>query len=384
MSAVRRVTVLWLAISAVGCTGPAAEDTSGLPVTDVVIVGDVVLSASPDFVVGTSDDDPLHIVMSGLFGPQDRLLIAHEGAQAIAEYDGAGSAIRTIGRAGEGPGEFSRPRSLHAVSLDSFGVWDNALQRFTVFDSTGTVATTTSFAAQPGSPGRTLDLYSLGSDAFYSTSGNLTEGQGQAGLSRASHRIAVLDRTGARTAGGQRVAGSESYSDEGWGLPPLFTHKFLVATADDHAYIGSGRGVSVVEYDRTATAVRRLHLPLVRHPISRSEYEQVRENFLTRVPAPNRDRYRNMLDAVAPDSFPGYTVLVGSATGKLWVKRFALPDSATEWLVFDPRTATAWKTTLPYGAIVLTATDDRVAILVRDEFDREIVRVHVIRFNRRP
>lgn len=158
-------------------------------------------------------------------------------------------------------------------------------------------------------------------------------------------------------------------------------HRFLVATANDRAYIGSGRGVYVVEYDQNATAVRQLQLPLIRHPISRSQYEEVRDNFLTRLPPPNRNRYRNMLDAAAPDSFPGFMDLVGSATGKLWVRRYALPDSATEWLVFDPRTATAWKTTLPYGASVLAATDDRVASLVRDELDREIVRVHRISFS---
>ena len=194
MTALRPGIVVWLASSAFGCNPPAAEDTSGLPVTDVKIVGEVVVSDSPDFVIGADDGDPLHMVMSALFSPYDRLLIATEGAQSIKAYDRTGSAIPSIGRAGEGPGEFRLLRSLHAISPDSFGVWDNGLQRFTVFDSIGTVASVATFSAASGWPGSTLNLYSLGSDAFFSTSANLTEGEGGIGLVRASHRIAVLDR----------------------------------------------------------------------------------------------------------------------------------------------------------------------------------------------
>jgi hypothetical protein len=82
--------------------------------------------------------DALSQIGGLVVGPNGRIYISQPRARQIKVFDSAGRFVRTIGRDGEGPGEFRWPNQIgwHA---DSLAVFDATLRRVSLFDSTGTL-----------------------------------------------------------------------------------------------------------------------------------------------------------------------------------------------------------------------------------------------------
>lgn len=77
-----------------------------------------------------------------------RFIIGDRSDRDIKVYDPDGRRSLTIGRAGEGPGEFSY-LSANALLDDSIVAYDFSLGRLTIFDSDGTLSTTVRFDGAP-------------------------------------------------------------------------------------------------------------------------------------------------------------------------------------------------------------------------------------------
>ncbi len=79
------------------------------------------------------------------FGSVDDLIVLDDGSiwildgqqTTILRFDASGAYIGSVGREGEGPGEFRRPQSLAARGPDRALVWDSGLGRATTFDLHG-------------------------------------------------------------------------------------------------------------------------------------------------------------------------------------------------------------------------------------------------------
>lgn len=67
------------------------------------------------------------------------IAVADRYANAVRFFDPAGRPLRTVGRDGEGPGEFRFPWWIAQCAADTLFVWDVALHRMTVIDSAGRV-----------------------------------------------------------------------------------------------------------------------------------------------------------------------------------------------------------------------------------------------------
>ena len=94
--------------------------------------------------IGSLDDtcDSFGKVMSLAVDGDGRIYVADSQASDIRVFSLVGECVRTFGRSGEGPGEF---RSLAGIAWQPPGfLWaiDSIRERFTVFDSLGTVLAT--------------------------------------------------------------------------------------------------------------------------------------------------------------------------------------------------------------------------------------------------
>jgi len=87
--------------------------------------------------------DP-HIAMDA----EGLIYIADTGNHRIAVFDASGRYLRSFGHQGAGPGEFRRMRIL-TLTGDRLVVWDDALQRTTVFTTTGELVTIYSHSLSP-------------------------------------------------------------------------------------------------------------------------------------------------------------------------------------------------------------------------------------------
>ncbi len=106
------------------------------------------IDPEPEFVLGGLDDlgalanDSSQLIwrVAGLARLVDgRVAVLSWGTKQLFLFEPSGMLSRTIGRAGEGPGEFSRPEHLQYLPPDTLVVWDYHMQSIIHFDTAGTV-----------------------------------------------------------------------------------------------------------------------------------------------------------------------------------------------------------------------------------------------------
>jgi hypothetical protein len=68
-------------------------------------------------------------------GANGQILVTDPVGRSVRVYDGAGGYVRSIGRVGEGPGEWRSPRGVGAGPEDR--IWVADVLRYTVYDSVG-------------------------------------------------------------------------------------------------------------------------------------------------------------------------------------------------------------------------------------------------------
>jgi hypothetical protein len=92
-----------------------------------------------DLVIGTADGDDTEIfgkVADIAVDTRGRIYVLDSGYDRVQSYDSSGRYIQTIGRDGEGPGEFSRPTAIAVDKSNSLYVADRSC--VSVFDADGT------------------------------------------------------------------------------------------------------------------------------------------------------------------------------------------------------------------------------------------------------
>ena len=94
--------------------------------------------------IGSVDDtcDSFGKVMSLAMDGDGRIYVADSQASDIRVFSPRGECVRTIGRSGEGPGEFSLLAGIAWQPPGFLWAIDSTGERFTVFDSLGTVLAT--------------------------------------------------------------------------------------------------------------------------------------------------------------------------------------------------------------------------------------------------
>ena len=105
------------------------------------VTGDVrswTVADSPLVRVGVVQGDPpyeLRLALSAVRLPDGRLIVGNAGSSELRVYDPEGHHLRSVGRDGEGPGEFRNIRGVWRYRTDSLVVYDPSLRRVSVFSA---------------------------------------------------------------------------------------------------------------------------------------------------------------------------------------------------------------------------------------------------------
>ena len=125
----------WVAILAAsliaGCTKEASQ-TAAAPA--------VWRLSSPTIDIGVAEGNEtleLSGASSSIRLNDGRIVIANSGTNELRVFDNAGRFLKTIGRKGEGPGEFIGALQMIALSDTTFAVYDQQNQRLSRFDTAG-------------------------------------------------------------------------------------------------------------------------------------------------------------------------------------------------------------------------------------------------------
>lgn len=328
-----------VAISQEAAAGPQAvvTDSAGVPVITST-AGDAVyahVADEPALTIGLVEGpDALMFqrIVSVARGEEGNLVVADAGWGEIRVFDPGGEHLRTIGREGEGPGEFQNLSGAWPGSGGNIFAVDGWQLRITEFGPVGEIARVSRIEGVgapiffkfwgPGGPESMLSsIKTLGAR-------DLSHGE----ASRSSmvfvlHRldgsiIGTVARLPGAAEGVLRSGGDVLH------MPVPFTVESAAAghAAGAAATTGEAYEVRFFDVDGQLSRIARL----AEAPPAWTE-----EHLEAWVP--NARLLALAEDFPLPATLPGYDRLTAADTGEIWARRYMLPRGATaHWDVFHP------------------------------------------------
>ena len=380
---------------------PTVSDSAGIRIVSNAWPTNVAatLASSPTVEIGGGADpagDLAGVVAAVKLG-DGRIAIAEQSTASIKLFDTRGRFVRSIGRKGGGPGEFSAITRLGLLKGDSLAVYDGLRGTLSVFDTTGKLARTSRLVTGMGG----LRLEGMLADGTMI----LTRGYNPR-FSRTSRLERDSISYVTATPGAEAldtivtVPGSEIYLFAGAEFssrnPLPFGKVSLIGILSDRLAIATG---DQWEVQIRARDGRLLELHRVRHqtaPVSKGDIARYKQGTIDRMRnvrvtaagggggPPGSDwiaRQERMLETVPyPSTHAPYDSLLIAAGGELWVRSAGKPgDDPRVWIALAPSGAALGTVSVPAGTRVLEVGRDYVIAVRRDEDDVEHVGLYPLR-----
>ncbi|MCA9739862.1 MAG: hypothetical protein KC645_19710, partial [Gemmatimonadetes bacterium] len=266
-----------------------------------------------------------------------RLVVANAGTNEVRLYGTDGGFLTSIGRTGQGPGEFERLTSVHSYRGDSIAVFDYWARRLTVLDSAGTVSRTASVEVDGGA---LRDIHPLPDGRFLLETAAIAAMTGAKGRMRIPAPVLLLSADGAEEDTLAVLRGFDTYVFEGGDARPPLPQQLFIATRGGAVYFGEGEEFEFRTLDLRGALRAIGRLPGYRLAVPQVERDSIRDAMLQQeLPARLRPIMEAMAEAV-PDRHAAYSGLTVDPTGHVWVQEYTptvgLSESPRRWLVFDP------------------------------------------------
>ena len=327
-------------------------------------------------------ETPLFRVTGAQFMPDGSIAVADAGNARIAVYAVSGRLLRSLGREGDGPGEF-RSLSHLFVFEDTIAVYDQVNLRFTLWDETDAAPRTWSYLAYGAAPPSVQGAFSsldylltsvertpqdargLFIDQADLLRHTLSEPTAQV-LGRGPHRyLYFFGERGRTTTYRTPFFGATSYAVVSGSIVTVPLHSTRMSFLDP----------------RDGREVAALQLPIQEREFDEREITRYRDALLEHAgDAATARRIRDAFEGVEPPATAPAVrslVVVGDF---VWVERFpGFGESMVRWVIVDPRTRRAVGTIeLPAGSQPLSGRDESVLLVERDPYDVETVVVRPV------
>ena len=321
--------------------------------------------------------------------PGGRIAVADRDANEVRVFDASANHLVTLGRMGEGAGEF---RSLAHVAPwpgDSIVAWEQVARRISVFDSLGNFGRSFVLHCLEENQWRCLRPQATRSDGtilsvpdWFESDSSLVEirdGEGMPSSSLGWHPD--NDMIVARGPGGHTEPVPAAYSRElvlaVWGDLVVASRNSRYEIRPFHADGALARIVRLehelrvpTEADRQEFVERQMAL-----------YRRGR-NPETGAPTPEAilSQYiRPFLESfTVAEHFPAFSMVLSDGAGNLWVREYDFPAQerpAPLWTVFDPQGRVLGLVETPPELTIHEIGEDYVLGTVMDEFDVQYVRM---------
>lgn len=302
----------------------------------------------------------------------------------IRFFSESGAFLESVGREGEGPGEFTRLSDIDELAGDSLLAFDYWLRRGTVL-----------------APDReVVRVFTLGLDFVHRDLAPIGDAhllvmtswpsalikEGEAGLVRMPVPVVRLSTTGEVVDTVAMAAGSESVRipmEGGFAdAAPMFGRDSHFAVRDDRVLLGSAERMEYRVLGADGKLLRIHRVPGYDLRLTEARLEAERDARLDVNPA-NREILEKL---PLPERRPAYSVLLVDATGAVWLEEHVgefvdlLSFEPREWQVFDPAGEWLGAVRLPGRFTVHEIGADYVLGVRRDELDVE--RPQVLRLER--
>ena len=336
-----------------------------------------------------SEEYSLYRVMAALRLPNGNIVIANSGTHQLKFYDSSGAFIRSVGREGEGPGEFRRMMYAWPVG-DSIFVADYGLSRVSVFSAEGEFGRTVTLDKPPESFGVTAsggfsDGSILGFEFVFDRTAppdGLHRSDMRFLYRRYSREGDVMDSLGvflqSESIRESTTITNPTTGETGRGMMSSSAPFGLSGTTTargDFLYHGTGGSYEIQQFTREGALARLIRRPIPNPAVTESDKDLFREDWLEDAGDWQRSR---VLDLKFPDTKPAYGRFRVYALGNLWVEDYSIgrKHKTGVWTVFDPEGRMLGTVQVDRGLAVTAIGDDYVMGVWRSEFDVEQVRVY--------
>lgn len=394
-----------------GDARPSLEvvDSAGVRIVRNVAAGAAV-PLEPDLIVGTVDG-PEELQFHGVLDlavRDDGAILVTDRSSTVRQFSAAGEHVRSFGRRGEGPGEFSWPSGLHVYG-DTIAVVDGQLDRITEFDSTGALIGTLPLSSRS----RRISLVARVDGAWiarsYPMQWQYRPGQETRDTTRLVHLtprdLAAIDVVGAPAP--RTVVEYESGS--AWGIAygdggmtvarPLWQpSRGYAIDGSGNVYVSHGLPYRIEVYDADGflwSVIERDHQPVRVAGDLNARYWQKVDAWLDTTKASPHEMevsaaaLRGRADLPVHEHLPALGTLFVSSAGTLWAQR---PDLVADpvafewtreriaqdsyWDVYDHEGRFVATVQLPAAFRARAAADRSIYGVLRDDLDVQ----HVARF----
>jgi hypothetical protein len=338
-----------------GHLASAARDSAGVRIVESALpvwsgADALRLDSAPALVIGTQSGTPYELSqVAGAARLDDGRIVIADGASAeLRFFDSAGVFIRTAGRHGSGPGEFSRMMFFARMPGDTLVVVELSgpsrfssdgafLHRHNVMLPTTTMPRGIRAVVAVLSGGRAV-LAPIQQPPS-------TRAAGERWIHTASFHLVDDGNNEIANLGEQPLMMFAMEKDGA--SPPWFAPKAVLASAGPAWYVGFGSAYEIREFDRDGRlrrVIRRTWSPAL---VTRADIEQFVEVWgrrWIRTTGAEAERERSaMLGAAYADTVPAFSQIIADRTGGLWVRNANLPDAARAGDLSDtPMVPSTW------------------------------------------
>jgi len=322
------------------------------------------LDRNPTVSIG-GEEVPLYRVTDALVSASGEIVVS-DGAPRILCFDSDGRERRSLGRAGDGPGEFRSIDWIHELADDSLVAYDSRLRRATYFSSNGKIARVLrpDVSPEPRGAPQIVGIFADGSLLATQIIPPADHPQGPSFTIRPGLRLMRYGRDGSFQADLGQFEGSELAYIQGVRLQTAeFLRNTIILVANDQFYVASGDEFGASVFDQDGVELRRISRPHTPIPIQESDLAQTHAPDGTPFPF--------------PPEFPAVSSILVDAVGNLWVKPFTRQDPGKiDWSVFDVGGQFRGLVTLPGRFEPMEVGDDYVLGVARDTLDVETVHLY--------
>lgn len=370
-----------------GAAGPNVRDSAGVRIVEYAAWAPQPLAwrigDQPLVEIGAIEGDDAYQfeqVQSARRLRDGRIVVANGGSQEIRFFDATGRHLLTVGREGEGPGEFRGLGPVEVLPGDSVAAYDWSLRRVSVYAPNGTFARSFPLDFTAGA------LAPVGSfpDGGWLTSRSFVFGVGDPGTAvvQDTNAFLVFDPTGTLTDSIGRFPSFQYYvrtegsSAMAVSLPfGLFSD---AAVAGNGFYAGYAGAFAITRYARHGAPELVIRAARDPRPVTQADVAALKDERLEDAPPEMRPGIERLYaDMPVPAAFPAFGDLKVDAEGHLWVADYRAPDEEhTTWTVFDAQGTLLGTIRTPPGLTVMEIGTDYLLGTWADDLDVPYVRIY--------
>jgi hypothetical protein len=284
--------------------------------------------------------------------PDGRTLVVNAGTQELRFFDPAGAFLHSVGRQGQGPGEFQYPLLIPALEYDTIHVFDRA-GRVVVFDSDGRLVRThnvrMAFPVGILTNGRVLTDRNTALAGFDSPEGIVQNDV----IYELVDPVSGASDTIAQVAGQALFLGNTdgriSFTQVPFDVPPN------AATAGARFYVTPGEAAEVRVFDGAGVERERYRILLPAEPLSREAWDRIIVERVKGAPdqAGRAELERRYARMSPPAALPAIERILVDMAGHIWLERYSGDRTAPrQWFVLDATGRALGRVETPAGFVI--------------------------------